>query len=303
MENVMVSVIITTYNTSESLQRAIESVKKQTYPSIEIIVVDDNNPNTQGRVNAEKIMEKYSDSNYITYIQHKENKNGSAARNTGIRCATGKYISFLDDDDVYLPDRIEKCVETITCNPEYVAVYTAVKLICENEREIIHEVKLSGYIWKDLLLDESLLATGSNLFLLREAVNEVNGFDESFQRYQDIEFMLRVLQKHQIYALNEVLVEKYVGTRNVPAYKIYRNIRLKIFSTFSYLIDQLSITERRIFYIKNYKALFSLALASENKQDIKQAANELKRYRKLTLKERGVVCFPIVLKIWKLLRR
>ena len=102
-----VSVIIPTYNRAESLKRAIDSVLNQTYKNVEIIVVDDNNPNTTYREENEKSIKKYYGENEkVKYIKHPENKNGAAARNTGIRNATGKYITFLDDDDYFMNNRI-----------------------------------------------------------------------------------------------------------------------------------------------------------------------------------------------------
>lgn len=122
-DNDLVSVVIPTYRRSEMLPRAINSVLNQTYEDIEIIVVDDNNPNTKYREATKKIMEHYKDNSKIKYIKHDVNKNGSAARNTGIKYSSGKYVCFLDDDDYFYPCKIEKQLEFLTSNPEYKAVY------------------------------------------------------------------------------------------------------------------------------------------------------------------------------------
>ena len=87
----LVSVIITTFNNVEYLPRAIESVLHQTYPEIELIVVDDNPPESEARQETEKVMERYPQA---LYLKHPENRNGAAARNTGIRSAGGEYIAF-----------------------------------------------------------------------------------------------------------------------------------------------------------------------------------------------------------------
>lgn len=110
MENVKVSVIIPTYRRTEDITRALDSVLAQTLEAVEVIVVDDNGIGSECGIATETAMRPYIDSKRITYIQHEKNKNGSAARNTGIKVAKGKYISFLDDDDIYRPDRLEKCV-------------------------------------------------------------------------------------------------------------------------------------------------------------------------------------------------
>ena len=96
----LVSVIIPTYKRSKSLNRAIDSVLSQTYPNIEIIVVDDNGKGSKYQLETEKSLEKYIKTDKIKYIIHDVNRNGSAARNTGFKHSRGEYINFLDDDDV-----------------------------------------------------------------------------------------------------------------------------------------------------------------------------------------------------------
>ena len=154
----MVSVIITTYKGAKKLQRAILSVLGQTYSNVEIIVVDDNNPGTIERADTEKVMATFKKNKNIRYIQHKKNKNGAVARNTGIRAATGKYIAFLDDDDFFLPDRVKICVEAID-NSDYVACYTESILITNGEVKRINNVK-NDPSCKDVLLNQNLLGTG-----------------------------------------------------------------------------------------------------------------------------------------------
>ncbi|GAA0469178.1 glycosyltransferase family 2 protein [Alkalibacillus silvisoli] len=105
--NKKVSVIIPTYKRSEFLQRAIESVLNQTYANIEIIIVDDNDPDQSYRFDTEKIMKEYHDNNKVKYIKTKQNLGGALARNEGVFRAEGDFITFLDDDDIYLPKKVE----------------------------------------------------------------------------------------------------------------------------------------------------------------------------------------------------
>ena len=96
----LVSVIIPTYKRSKSLNRAIDSVLSQTYPNIEIIVVDDNGKGSKYQIETEKSLENYIKTDKIKYITHDVNRNGSAARNTGFKHSMGEYINFLDDGDL-----------------------------------------------------------------------------------------------------------------------------------------------------------------------------------------------------------
>ena len=114
MERVLypkVSVIIPTYKRAKMLSRAIDSVLNQTYRNIEVIVVDDNNPNDEYRKATSLIMENYCTDERVHYICHEKNMNGSVARNTGMINASGEFVTFLDDDDIYMPQKVEKLVK------------------------------------------------------------------------------------------------------------------------------------------------------------------------------------------------
>ena len=103
----LVTVVIPTYNRPVYLKRCIDSVLNQTYKRIEIIVVDDNNPDTEARKETEAIIAEFVSAGQVKYIQHERNKNGSAARNTGWKASHGEYITFLDDDDEIHATKIE----------------------------------------------------------------------------------------------------------------------------------------------------------------------------------------------------
>lgn len=110
-EKGLVSVVISAYKRSDYLRRAIESVMNQTYSKIEIIIVDDNAGNDY-RNETKKIV---SDLSFpVKVLYPKENLGGSLARNSGADIATGEFIAFLDDDDLYLPSNIEKKINKIS---------------------------------------------------------------------------------------------------------------------------------------------------------------------------------------------
>jgi len=102
-----VSVIIPTYNRSNFIDRAINSVLNQTYPNIEIIVIDDNGNETPARKIMIEKMRKYEASPNVRYLKNNKNMGGALARNIGIQESSGQYITFLDDDDEYLPNKVE----------------------------------------------------------------------------------------------------------------------------------------------------------------------------------------------------
>ena len=201
IEENKVSVIIPTYGGSESLNRAIDSVLNQKYSPLEIIVVDDNNPGTEARNRTEKNMLKYVGNPDVIYIKHEKNKNGAAARNTGVKSTSGEFICLLDDDDIFLPGKIEKQVKYLISNPEYGACYCWRK---QRNKEIC------GTYTGDLsqqLLDQSFTPTTCALMIRRSCYIALNGFDESYRRHQDYEFLLRFFKQFKIGVVEDVLLE------------------------------------------------------------------------------------------------
>lgn len=104
----LVSVIIPTYQRSEYLIRAVRSVLEQTYPRVEAVVVDDNGMDSVYAGEVKKLLEDaFGEDPRISYVQKERNQGGAIARNEGARYASGEYLCFLDDDDIFLPQKIE----------------------------------------------------------------------------------------------------------------------------------------------------------------------------------------------------
>ena len=247
MEQPLVSIIIPTYKRPDTLDRAINSVLNQTYKNIEVIVVDDNNPDTEARSKTEHIMSVYADNPRVKYIKHEKNKNGSAARNTGARYSQAKYVAFLDDDDEFLPEKIAAQVKRLEELPEeYAVCYT--KTVTEKENGNIRESKENreGDLFFDALTRELSFQAGSNLFIMKEVFDSIGGFDESFKRSQDKEVVTRLLQHHKIaYApVKGVLAHVYEDHSFVNPFEItaYYVEKMKPF------VDSLDSNMRRNFY-------------------------------------------------------
>jgi len=199
MNKPLVSVIIPTYKRANCLPRAIESVLNQTYSNFEIIVVDDNVPDSKEREETKRVLEDYKSDNRVRYIQHEKNKGGSAARNTGIRTVKGDYVMFLDDDDKFYPQKIEKQVECMESHgKEWGCCYTRYERR-DGEKLFMSSVdKREGNMLKEELSRNFFTAAGSNLMIRKSVIDDVGGFDESFVRNQDIEFLIRILSKYKI---------------------------------------------------------------------------------------------------------
>ena len=283
--NSLVSIIIPTYKGSGELARAINSLLQQSYDNIEIIVVDDNVPESEDRIKTEKVMLQYVDNSKIIYTKHAKNCNGAAARNTGISIAKGEMIAFLDDDDYYLPDRIKKCVDYLEKNKQVIGVYVGVDVL-DQEGNISYTIRPNKELYvKDLLQNESVIGTGSNIFLRSNVIKEVGWFDVSFVRRQDIEFMIRVCHCGHIGFISEKLIIKSMnGTINRPEYKKMKSVIDQFSQKFKTDIDSLGEGKKE-YYAMQYRTLFRIALYERNSSRIHEAIELLKKYDKLTAKE------------------
>ena len=250
----MITTIIPTYGKPDLLQNAILSVQSQTYSDWELIVVDDNNPETKERKQTEKILSNFTaKDSRIHYIQHSRNLNGAAARNTGIRQAQGEYISFLDSDDEYYPQRFQKCIGALQNAPNEIAgVYTG----CEFRRngKTFHTVKNveAGNFLVETLACTFLFCTGSNLFMRASAIHNLQGFDESFLRHQDYEFLVRYFEKFVLAAVPEVLVIKNNENTNVPNVEKMIQIKKQYLKKYKNIITGLPSDKRDYIYRSQY---------------------------------------------------
>lgn len=210
---ILVSVVIPTYSRPMFLKRAVNSVLSQDYPDVEVIVVDDNGNGTPAREETASVMQAYSDEKRVTYLKHEVNKNGSAARNTGLQAARGKYIAFLDDDDEYLPGKLSRQVDILEHKDmEYAGCYCNWQWLKQGKvtGKVAH-VK-EGNLMEDLLLMKNWIYC-SGLLLRREAVLDLNGFDTSFIRHQDWEFLVRFFRKYKLAIAREILLNVHIDSR------------------------------------------------------------------------------------------
>lgn len=180
-----VTVIIPSYNKAEYTRRTVESVLAQTYPNIEIIVVDDGSKDE-----TPSVMGRYLDR--IRFIQ-KSNGGACSARNEGIRHATGDYVAFLDCDDLYLPEKVKRCVDYLEERPDVGFVYTGVYFIDDQERMVgkyDHPRSQEGSIVRELILGNFIC---NSTIIVRKSILDVVGFfDQTVFTPADWDMWLRM---------------------------------------------------------------------------------------------------------------
>ena len=276
-----VSVIIPTYRRSEYLLRSIKSVLNQTYKNTEIIVVDDNGIGNEFQLINERKLSELINSKKIIYLKHNVNKNGAAARNTGMKIASGEYITFLDDDDFFLENRIEVLVNKLEENRECDGVYSSMIKLKNKQLYNYRQGYREGNLLNDVLCQYSFFGTGSNMFFKKNCIKIIGEFDETFFRYQDLEYMVRFFEKgFNICAVNSVLVVKCEeDSMNVPNYERMKIAKEMYCNKFKRTIEKNNFNH--IMYCI-YKELYIFSSGNEHRE----AAKILKRFKRIQFKDK-----------------
>jgi cellulose synthase/poly-beta-1,6-N-acetylglucosamine synthase-like glycosyltransferase len=201
----LVSVIIPTFNRESVIHRAIQSVLNQTYKNIEIIVVDDGSSNEITKNLIEKI-----DNKSIKYFYQK-NSGVAHARNSGARIASGMWLSFLDSDDEWLPEKLSRQMEFLKNNVHFQIAYT--DEIWKRNNDIVtrkkFQQKVHGQIFEDCV--KQCLIAPSSVILHQKLFWEMKGFDESFVVCEDYDLWLRISSQYEIALISEPLIIKHGG--------------------------------------------------------------------------------------------
>ncbi len=195
----LISVVIPTYNRAHRLRRALAGVQRQTCANLEIIVVDDGS--TDGTA---ALLQGFPERR-LRYVRHDENRGGSAARNTGIAQARGSYVAFLDSDDEWMHEKLERQLAVFRRHPEIAAVSTA-DVVCRDGRaaEIRFTDPPEGPLLPTLL--RRYIGVTSSLMVKKSCLEAVGGFDEQLVRCQDWDLCIRLAERYSMVHLPDVLV-------------------------------------------------------------------------------------------------
>ena len=194
-----VSIIMPVYNTEKFLAGAVRSVLAQTYEDFELLVIDDESPG-----NPRKVLDEFDDPR-IRYLRH---PNGGPAftRNQGVKKSHGRYVAFLDSDDEWKPEKLERQVSLLENRPNVGVVYSQRETIDADGQELcgfqpkLHE----GFILNELYVDNFICM--SSVVVRRNIFEECGYIDETLRMSEDFDFWLRVSCKHQFAVLNDKLV-------------------------------------------------------------------------------------------------
>jgi glycosyltransferase involved in cell wall biosynthesis len=198
----LVSIIIPTFNHKTYVTDAVESGLNQTYPAVEIIVVDDGSTDGTGEVLRERYGER------IRYL-YQENRGPAATRNAGTRVARGEFVHYCDADDQLLPSKIERCMAVFRQHPEFGLVYTQCHFVEKDGRTIVPRPQPdlpSGDVFCELLCGPmGNFVPQCTPLIYRQAVLDAEGFNERLRGTEDWDMWLRLAAQHPFGVINEPL--------------------------------------------------------------------------------------------------
>ena len=219
MDSPFFTVVIPTHNRSRLLRRAVEGVLNQTFDDFELIVVDDHSSD-----DTSSVMKSFSDPR-IQYVINNRTRGACGARNTGIFSARGKWVAFLDDDDVWLPEKLKCQYDVIQNAGETVGLVCSDYAIFKGnqQRPKVYKNRPSGWV-RDKLLYGNLIGCLSSTCIRFDILRAIEGFDELFPSNQDQDLWLRVAELVTFTHVPKTLVYMYQENRS----RIGRNLKSKL---------------------------------------------------------------------------
>jgi len=218
----LVSVVITTYNRAEYIERAIKSVLDQVYENIEIIVVNDCSTD-----NTKNILKRLESEKKIKVIENSENLKIPEASNKGIAFAKGKYIARLDDDDEFIDSqKIEKQVKFLEKNPDYVLAGGGMI----KTDKFGNKIRKYNFLEKDEEIRKNILASSpfvhSTVLYRADAIKKVGGYEDEFNYFAEWDVWLKLGKIGKMYNFQEYFIHYLDWEINNSGYK-RRNILVR----------------------------------------------------------------------------
>jgi glycosyltransferase involved in cell wall biosynthesis len=197
-----VSAIITTYRRADVLPRAIRSALSQTVSDIEVLVVDDEPSEA-----AAAVVHDMGDAR-VRYLPHDVNRGLSAARNTGIAAARAPFVAFLDDDDEWAPDKLERQLAAMHDHGDEAVVTSYERWVRPDRAAMVRAVHLDGDVHRTLLHDD--MVHMQTLLLPTSAFSAVGTFDEELFHHEDLDMALRLSRRFRFVTVPEPLTIVHV---------------------------------------------------------------------------------------------
>ncbi len=248
----LVSVIIPTYKRSDTLKRAIKSVAEQTYKNIEILVVDDNEPGDEYSQNVAELIKSLNYENLFLVTQNRH-INGAAARNAGIRRAVGEYIAFLDDDDLWMPGKIELQVDALSkLDESYGGVSTRKIYYLHGKQDHISEIWKADAKQNFDIMSKRLNVSTCTLLLRHSCLDKAGYFDERLERHQEVQLLSYFTSMYKIGFIDQILtIIDCSDTGNRPTATRLVELKNDYFKSIGPVLNKYSTHKKRLVIAHN----------------------------------------------------
>lgn len=262
--NKLVSCVIPSYKRADTLKRAINSVLAQTYKEIEVLVVDDNIAGDEYSVTLHQIIESYNGDPRVILVTQPKHINGAEARNAGVRASHGEYIAFLDDDDEWLPEKIEKQMKALSDNPVCMGVSCLYNEFMNGE--LVHSCP--PYNTENMnmkVFSRQVAVFTSTVLLNKEKLMEFGAFNNKLKRHQDLQLLLDFTSRNKMTVVCEYLVKLHLDSGiNRPNLERFIQIKKDFFAAMEPLFNKYSKSEQKLIKSAHcYEIVFS-ALKAKN---------------------------------------
>lgn len=206
----LVSVVIPTYNRAALTIQALESVYAQTYRPLEVIVVDDASIDNTASV-VQKWQSCHNEESFSVVLHRKpRNEKLAAARNTGIQLSKGEFVAFLDSDDTWMPDKLEKQMAVFQTAKQSVGlVYTGAVIVFPGRKQTVLP-QYRGPLAQAALLGTVIIGSGSGVLIRRQVLQQVGGFDPKLSGAEDQDMWIRILERYEADFVSEALVRIFI---------------------------------------------------------------------------------------------
>ncbi|MBU7582200.1 MAG: glycosyltransferase [Nostoc sp. TH1S01] len=206
-----ISVIIPTYNSEKTIKTTVDSVLNQSFTNFELIVINDGSTDL-----TLEIISQIQDSRLKVFSF--ENAGGNVSRNRGLQQATGEFVSFLDADDVWTPDKLASQFKALQDNVDAKVAYSWTDYIDEHGQFLVsgNHITVNGDVYERLLIS-NFLENGSNPLIYKEALVELGGFDESLSAAQDWDMWLRLAAKYSFICVPKVQILYRVSVNSLSS--------------------------------------------------------------------------------------
>jgi glycosyltransferase involved in cell wall biosynthesis len=264
-----VSIVIPVYNGERFLRRSIDSIRGQTFPDWELLIVDDGS--TDG--SAELIAEYARLDSRIRYFLEPHSGGPARPTNAGIRQASGKFLAFLDHDDEWLPGKLEKQLRALEARPDAAVSVCDLRVVTEGvASDFRFEPRLNRRFGVDEMFSAPFFFTFSILVLRKETLDRLGLLDEKLQRAADQDLYLRLALDARFVFVNEILVNFDGHVDSASTLKTAANYQ--------------RLTEEAVYLYEKYrpvlrghrKALSGLALRAAKRYRLQEDRRNTRKY-------------------------